>query len=195
MSGFIPNMFGKDGFTKFYLYNALKLPPNDKMPNKTILRFIWDFTWGFDSWECDVIHHTFTQGYCYYFARMLEDAFPGGKLVWAFPFRHIVYVYDDVCYDIKGVYNVPDKLLPLEELEDILESCMHRGHDNDLVHEMFDFYSIRGFNYEAFCDRVYSLIPIQDRLPIKHPEDAKDIKSLDVKRHLENTQLTAYGFH
>ncbi len=185
MSDFIPDMFGKDGFIKFYLYNALKLPPDDKTPNKTILRFIWDFTWGFDSLVCDVIRHTFTLGYCYYFACMLEDAFPGGKLMWTFPFSHIVYMYDGICYDVKGVFNTFDTLLSLEELGDVLESYKHRGHDNDLENEMFDFYSIRGFNYEAFCDKMYSLIPIQDRLPIKYPENTEDIKRLDVKRNFK----------
>ena len=40
------------------------------------------------------IRHLFEAGYCYYFAKMLEDAFPGGTICVCYPFGHIVYVYN-----------------------------------------------------------------------------------------------------
>lgn len=49
------------------------------------------------------IKDLFSRGYCYYFAKILEDAFPGGELCICYPLNHVVYVYKGVAYDINGV--------------------------------------------------------------------------------------------
>lgn len=38
----------------------------------------------------------------YYFAKILEDVFPGGTICLCYPYGHIVYVYREVAYDIGG---------------------------------------------------------------------------------------------
>lgn len=53
----------------------------------------------------NTIRNLFSNGYCYYFAKILEDAFPGGELCICYPVNHIVYVYEGVAYDINGISN------------------------------------------------------------------------------------------
>ena len=65
----------------------------------------------------ETIRSLFENGYCYYFAKILEDAFPGGTICLCYPYGHIVYVYKEVAYDIGGVsdaeneYYVPINVL------------------------------------------------------------------------------------
>lgn len=67
-----------------------------------------------------VIYDLFIQGYCYYFAKMLEDAFPGGRVCLAYPYSHIVYELDGIPYDINGVTDYEyEKLLPIEKIQEI----------------------------------------------------------------------------
>lgn len=51
----------------------------------------------------ETIRYLFEAGYCYYFAEMLEEAFPGGVICMCYDFGHIVYVYEEIAYDIHGV--------------------------------------------------------------------------------------------
>lgn len=54
--------------------------------------------------EQEVLRHTFRAGYCYYFAGILKSAFERGKICWAAPYSHIVWMDDNGCpYDIEGV--------------------------------------------------------------------------------------------
>lgn len=73
--------------------------------NKDILEFIYNFFSSHSSGIEDNEHvrKIFRDGYCYYFALMLQDAFPGGKIVWCAPFGHIAYQYNNIVYDIEGV--------------------------------------------------------------------------------------------
>ena len=50
--------------------------------------------------EC--VRHLFRSGYCYYFAKMLEIAYPGGKVCLTYPYGHFIYWYNDEAYDIEG---------------------------------------------------------------------------------------------
>ena len=73
--------------------------------NKDILEFIYNF---FSSHSSGIennehIRKIFRDGYCYYFALILQDAFPGGKIVWCAPFGHIAYQYNNTLYDIEVV--------------------------------------------------------------------------------------------
>ena len=68
--------------------------------------------------SAETIRSLFENGYCYYFAKILEEAFPGGTICLCYPYGHIVYVYKEVAYDIGGVsdaeaeYYVPIDAVP-----------------------------------------------------------------------------------
>lgn len=81
--------------------------------NPKIIKFIDDFrnkimTQNNDTLVISNINPTeeirklFHDGYCFYFAKMLEAAFPGGEVCLAYPYGHIVYVYNGIPYDIEG---------------------------------------------------------------------------------------------
>lgn len=74
----------------------------------------------------ETTRNLFEAGYCYYFAKMLEDAFPNGQICVCYPFGHIVYVYDGVMYDINGVSDTEYvMLLPISELKDGINDFRH----------------------------------------------------------------------
>lgn len=95
---------------------------------ETILRFIAEILMHN---ECvptaiDNIHNLFQGGYCYYFAKMLEDAFPGGTVCQAAPFEHIIYQKNGICYDIEGVYNgEAERFIPVIELKEAVNNFRH----------------------------------------------------------------------
>lgn len=73
--------------------------------DKSILEFITTvYCHGGTGHSAGIIHDLFRAGFCYYFAKMLENAFPGGEVCWAAPYSHIVYNYNGICYDIEGIY-------------------------------------------------------------------------------------------
>ena len=60
----------------------------------------------------------FVDGYCYHFAKILENAYPYGKVCKTWPMNHFVYKYNNKYYDIEGEY-VPNEhgciaLIPFE---------------------------------------------------------------------------------
>ena len=68
--------------------------------------------------SCEAIRSLFENGYCYYFAKMLEDAFPGGEVCITAPIGHIVYAYNDIMYDISGISDAEYVvLIPIKELD------------------------------------------------------------------------------
>lgn len=76
----------------------------------------------------ETIRYLFEEGYCYYFARMLEDAFPGGDVCLMYPFGHITYVYDGIIYDISGVSDAEhEALIPVKYLGDTISIFKHNG--------------------------------------------------------------------
>lgn len=55
----------------------------------------------------DCLYDIFENGYCYYFATMLNAAFPAmGEVVWIRNRGHIVWKSNstNICYDISGIY-------------------------------------------------------------------------------------------
>ena len=84
--------------------------------------------------EAEVIERLFGNGYCYYFALMLKDAF-GGEIRWVKYHSHIVWedTSTNVCYDIHGVYYDYGEfdILPIEVLGEEVETFKHRGKDYD----------------------------------------------------------------
>lgn len=78
------------------------------------------------------IETLFGDGFCYYFALMLHDAF-GGTIVWHNDFAHVLWMDENkIVYDIYGVYDgdIPENFTPFEKIEkdypEMAESFKHR---------------------------------------------------------------------
>lgn len=99
-----------DSYQVKYVKELLAQEMTD-FPNadENVLQFIFSFLCSHATDIDDVAHvrKIFIDGYCYYFAVILQNAFPGGTIVWCAPYGHIAYEYKDVVYDIEGV-NVSD---------------------------------------------------------------------------------------
>lgn len=137
----------------------------DMQLHAAILGFIFDF-WtnqGIGSFESEAIRKTFKHGYCYYFAQMLKDAFPNGKVCWAKPTGHIVYVYEGVPYDIEGVYIGNVKLVSYTELCDTLEQFRHRGRDDELDNEMLAFAYRFGITVNELDNIIWDMVSEEAR--------------------------------
>lgn len=94
-----------DGFRKHYVTKTFKSPQECR-----------DFAWTDKSFEerQSPIVKMFTEGWCYYFARILEDAYPGGTLCLLKGRGHIVYLYKNKYYDITGEITTPRaKFIPI----------------------------------------------------------------------------------
>lgn len=78
-----------------------------------------------DAEEC--VRHLFRSGYCYYFAKILAAAYPGGNVCLAYPFGHFVYYYNGKAYDIEGEYDGEAEAFVPEEFmtKDMLLDFMH----------------------------------------------------------------------
>ena len=72
------------------------------------------------------IANLFSNGYCYYFAKILQDAFPNGTICQCYPFGYIVYVYDGIAYDIDGVSNSECEMcMPVSLLGEAIDDFRH----------------------------------------------------------------------
>lgn len=112
---------------------------------KTIEEFIEDFrtkqndyilTENNDAEE--IIRHQFRAGYCYYFAKILQIAYPNGKVCLAYPFGHFVYEYENKYYDIEGEnqgedveYFIPESFIN----KDMLGDFLHNGIEHNTSKE------------------------------------------------------------
>lgn len=107
--------------------------------DKTIITFIGDILFhpGANVDKIEAIRQLFENGYCYHFAKMLEDAFPGGKICVCYPFGHIVYIYNKIAYDISGVSDAEyEELIPIEELGEAVNDFKHvEGKEYNLSYE------------------------------------------------------------
>ena len=76
--------------------------------NEKVIEFIDNFSTLFGQFqeeEIDAVCAIFSRGFCYYFAIILKNAFNGrGEIYMTSDHRHIVWVLDNVAYDINGVY-------------------------------------------------------------------------------------------
>lgn len=99
--------------------------------NKKVIHFIADIlfhgTGGVSTEDSiETIRCLFEAGYCYHFAKLLEDAFPNGQICLCYPFGHIVYVYEGVAYDINGVSDAEYEMyIPIEKMEDAVLDFKH----------------------------------------------------------------------
>ena len=102
-----------------------------------ILEFIENFKYGlgqFTKKESGIVQQLFENGFCYYFAKILKDAFPGGELCIPWPIGHFVYKYNDKYWDISGEY-IPKQhdcvaMVPLNHkyfIDDSFIRCIENG--------------------------------------------------------------------
>lgn len=107
-------------------------------PDQEVMNFIESFSLsnGIDNYN-NAIYPLFASGYCYYFAKILEEAFKEykkGKLCLCCPYGHIIWMYNNMPYDISGVSDAESNLyIPLDYLseQDIL-NFKHIGKDKKL---------------------------------------------------------------
>lgn len=108
--------------------------------NASVIRFINQFKTLFNELtieETDTFVKVFRNGYCYYFAIMLKDAFNRGEVCMTYDCRHVVWIDDDnVAYDINGIFGwyaeTSNKdnywnglLVPVEKIPNYIESFKH----------------------------------------------------------------------
>lgn len=89
--------------------------------NTDILSFIKNF----NDKSPDLIK-VFSNGYCLHFAYILEKMYPGGTISWVCPYAHIVYVLNNIPYDISGTYCGESKtFIPIQYLNENLSDFEH----------------------------------------------------------------------
>lgn len=103
-----------------FINDALSIFP---AADKNVLTFIADFV--FHSNSKSTIN-LFSQGYCYHFATILKSIYKKGEVCWVAPYSHLIWLYNDVPYDINGVYNGEStKFIPIEFLGHAIEDFKH----------------------------------------------------------------------
>lgn len=113
----------KNNYVKDFVSMFQKRYPKS---DEQVLTFIATFLTAAGTEQAEVLRKTFRAGYCYYFALMLRDAFPDGIICWAAPFGHIVYVKDQIPYDIEGVYEGDAEMfIPIRRLGDAINDFRH----------------------------------------------------------------------
>ena len=99
--------------------------------------------------------HLFTDGYCYYFAKILEEAYPGGTICKPWPIGHFIYRYNDKYYDIDGEYILEqhDCEIPIPfELPFFIDEKFMQIHKMDYLHNI-DYHNTKVDevrNYELY---------------------------------------------
>lgn len=108
--------------------------------NSYVIRFINQFKTLFKELtisETCAVEKVFRNGYCYYFAIMLKDAFNRGEVCMTYDHKHVVWIDDDnVAYDISGMFgwypetanrdNYWDGLLiPVDKVPNYINSFKH----------------------------------------------------------------------
>lgn len=108
--------------------------------NKKVIDFIDNFSTLFGQFqqeEIDTVSAVFSRGFCYYFAIILKEAFDGrGEIYMTSDNRHIVWMLDNVAYDINGVYRTYPRsanngnfyngeLIPIAMLSNYINSFKH----------------------------------------------------------------------
>lgn len=97
------------------------------MENKEqVLSFIKNFV--SRAKDPEVVKDLFLEGYCYYFASMLKEAFNRGTICWVKDRGHIVWQdMDGTAYDILGEFTDYDELLPASTLYAGILDFKHNG--------------------------------------------------------------------
>lgn len=107
--------------------------------NKNVLQFIQNFLneTTHTKAEQQILKDLFTKKYCYYFAKILQDAFSRGSLYWITEKDHIVWKdTSGILYDINGIFELQDKTKPVIPI-----FCLGEG--------ILDFKHVPGNKYNA----------------------------------------------
>lgn len=143
-----------------------------KGSRRDVLEFIANVLYQQGDEGSETIRFLFHAGYCYYFAKMLEDAF-GGEVSWHTNYSHIVWrdtregEGKDIFYDIEGVfydYYDENDFTPVENLGSSLESFRHRGMDGKVNQEISDFAKENDLTEAELIEIVYEMIPKEERI-------------------------------
>ena len=146
----------KEDFIKAYTTGMFK------NADKDVIQFIADI-----NWKDENAHDLFANGYCYYFAIMLQEAFHRGIICWHRNHGHIVWEDNTgIAYDIDGVftdYNEGD-LLPVDEsLEGLIVDFKHNGETYNSGSKSFsDWVSHYKMTDIEAISRIYMMIPRED---------------------------------
>lgn len=109
------------------------------MGDKKVMDFIDNFATLFGMLHPDetkAISKVFSNGYCYYFAHILKEAFGCGEIYMTANDAHIVWMYKNIAYDIYGVFNkyprsanngnfYHGELIPIAMLPNYMDSFKH----------------------------------------------------------------------
>ena len=137
-----------------------------KFPNvsKDILEFIANIVSQEGFGPNAAIINLFSNGYCYYFALMLKDAF-GGELYADIDKQHILWKDTregnsyGLFYDIHGAHKCKKQYMPIELLYDSLECYRHRGKDHELFIEIEEYKEIHNITSGELNEKVFGIIP------------------------------------
>lgn len=147
---------------KFIQYNYVECGGN-----KSIVEFIANFRFFFVrdveyTQSSETIRSLFENGYCYYFAKILEDAFPGGTICLCYPYGHIVYVHEEVAYDIGGVSDAENEYyVPINVVEKVTQMFKHVPGLSVIMTEPEKNY------IKHYCEETGGIYALYDCLPCR----------------------------
>lgn len=147
--------------------NFYKDNPEYKNVNMKVLQFINEITF-FPNLDCNsdgCIDHLFSNGYCYYFAQILNTAFQGGTICWSVDRGHIVWLdgtdlQNDIAYDITDVYEDYEELHPVSYLGTTLVDFLHNNEKWKSNDEEFEKYC-----KEKNVEEIYEIETIWMKIP------------------------------
>lgn len=95
--------------------------------DEQVLGFIYDFLMHSGEENSEAIRNQFRNGYCYYYAHMLQRAFNRGTVCIAAPLGHFVWMDENqVPYDVEGVNESDcDEYIPESFLGDMIRDFLH----------------------------------------------------------------------
>lgn len=143
--------------------------------NNQVLQFIYDILLHNGQQTSECTRNLFRNGYCYYFAHMLQTAFQRGTVCWAAPFGHFVWLdTSGVPYDIEGIYKG-------EAIELIPESYLGEA--------INDFRHIQNISYNATTKDIDAII---ERYQKDKPSKYAEIRSNHTDENEQVTYIDAW---
>lgn len=118
----------KNQLEKYYNINLNKFPEVDL----NVLEFIKNFRTS-NSIREEVLEDTFMRGYCYYFANILKTAFERGYIAVTAPYGHIVWVDNEIGFDINGISTSSGTFIPIEHLGRHISDFKHVPGEDSVV--------------------------------------------------------------
>lgn len=110
----------------------------------------------------ETIRSLYENGYCYYFAKILEEAFPGGTICLCYPYGHIVYIYQEVAYDIGGVSDAENEYyVPISVVGKVTQIFKHVPGPTVIITEPEKSY------IKHYCEETGGVYALYDCLPCR----------------------------